>query len=177
MSNFTQRVVLAVLFFALLAAPAVRAQPYWGCLGYCNGPLTGYGCYGYCPYSPYPASNCYGFNCASNYGSYYNPYGYYDNVGGFMTGYGDVINAQGKYKVSAAKADLIKQQVERSKIKNRRANFDEWLYERKMTPTTEENRERAMRQELRYIQNNPSASEITSARALNVLLADIQKLN
>ena len=177
MSCLANRLVLAVVLAACVAVPGVHAQPYWGCLGYCNSPLTSMGCYGYCPYNPYPVNNCFSYNCPTNYGGYYNPYGFYDDVGSFMSGYADIISARGKAKVSSEKADLIKQQVERAKIKNRRASFDEWLYERKMTPTVEENRERSLKEELRYIQNNPPVSEIYSGRALNVLLADIQKLN
>ena len=63
------------------------------------------------------------------------------------------------------------------KIRNRNRVLNEWLYERERTPTAQDERERTQRVELRRSANDPPAGEIASAKALNDLLADAQRLH
>src|SRR4051812_19056263 len=176
MSTRTQRLALAAAAFLVPAAPAAHAQPYrqyYMCYGYCPSPQPYYSCYGYCP-NRNPYYTCYGY-CPGNNSPYYNVYNP-DPFYGYLSGSAEVINAQGKYMVSAQQANLVKEHVERDKIANKRRAIDEWLYERKVLPTPEDERERDQREMLRYMQNDPPATEIYAGPALNVLLADLQQL-
>ena len=100
-----------------------------------------------------------------------------DPFHGYLTGAADVIRAQATYMVNAQQANLIKQQVNREKIANCRRVLDEWLYEREHTPTAQDERERTQWLELRRSANDPPAGEVASAKALNDLLADAQRLH
>jgi len=106
------------------------------------------------------------------YGDYILP----DPYSGFLKGSADVINAQSKYLVSTQQAYLMKEQVRAAQIDNRRRAFDEWLYERANTPSLNDERERSIREEVRRSRNDPPLPEVWSAKALNDLLADAQKL-
>jgi hypothetical protein len=68
------------------------------------------------------------------------------------------------------------EQVRQAKVDTRRRIFDEWIYERAMTPTTEDNRERQRREDVRRSLTDPPLPEIWSGKALNDLLVDIQAL-
>ena len=107
------------------------------------------------------------------------PYGgmYYggDPYGGYLSGAADVINAQGGYLKDVQDAYLKKEQVKSAKLQNRRAAFDEWMYEKANTPTLEEQREDERIQNVLRSQHNPPATEIWSGKALNDLLQDIQQ--
>jgi hypothetical protein len=92
-----------------------------------------------------------------------------------MSGAADVINAQGQMMVSQQQAFLMKEQVRSSKIDNRRKALDESLYERAVTPTMEDERERLRLESVRRSRNNPTPTEIWSATALNNLLGAIQR--
>lgn len=130
--------------------------------------------------SPYMASmtssggSSYGDNGYSpfGYGNYIMP----DPFSGYLRGTADVINAQGKYLVSTQQAYLMKEQVRAAQIDNRRRIFDEWLYERANTPSLNDEREKQIREEVRRSRNDPPLPEIWSAKALNDLLSDAQKL-
>lgn len=144
------------------------------------------------PYSPYGGGNpnqsptlstggalpgYAGADMSSAYGS--NPYAgmYADPYGGALRGTADLISAQGRGLLLREQANLVKEQVFREKLDNRRRAFDEWLYEREKTPSLQEIREGAQKLELRRSLNDPPQAEIWSAKALNDLLADIQKLS
>jgi len=99
-----------------------------------------------------------------------------DPYGGYLRGSADVVNAQGRYLISSQQSYLTKEQVLTAQIDNRRRAFDEWLYERANTPSANDERERLQREELRRSRNDPPLPEVWSARALNALLADAQKL-
>jgi hypothetical protein len=99
-----------------------------------------------------------------------------DPYGGYLKGAADVISSQGKYLVQTQQAYLMKEQVRAAQIENRRRVFDEWLYERANTPSLNDERERSIREEVRRSRNDPPLPEVWSAKALNDLLADAQKL-
>lgn len=109
-------------------------------------------------------------------GSGYGGYGLPDPNAGYMHGSADVINAQGRFRLSTAQASLLNQQIEREKIENRRRWVDQYLYEREHLPTTEDDRERTQRITLQRSLNDPPVNEILSATALNTLLTNLEKL-
>jgi hypothetical protein len=121
-----------------------------------------------------PYSN-YGSGTAPGYGGYG---GYYESpLGGYLRGAAEVLNSEGRLGISVQQANLLKQEVIRAKIENRKRNFDEWLYEREKMPTAEDDRQQANLIQVRRSLNDPPVGEIYSGQALNTLLNDIQKKN
>jgi hypothetical protein len=114
---------------------------------------------------------------ASLYNNPYSGYGgyWYDPYGGFLRGTADVINAQGKFAQDQQKGLLIREQIQSERIANRRTLVDEYLHEREKLPTLQDERERTQAQELRRSLTDPPITEIWSAKALNDLLAELQK--
>jgi hypothetical protein len=118
--------------------------------------------------SPYAGSgNSYG---ASPYNSSYET-----PIGGSMHGTADIVTAQGKWMESLQKADLVKEQNRQAKLDTRRKGFDEYFYERKNTPTFEQEREFFNNQQLLRSVNSPPENEIWSGQALNDILADLAR--
>jgi hypothetical protein len=111
---------------------------------------------------------------------YYGGYGYGsafgDPYGGYLQGSASVISSQGKFMVQRQQAEAMKEGVKRSKIDTQRKAFDEWRYERELTPTLEEERERTRLENLSRSRNDPPLTEIWSGKALNDILTDMQTL-
>jgi hypothetical protein len=106
------------------------------------------------------------------------PYGssYYETpIGGFLRGTADIVSSQGKWMESLQRADLAKEQVRQAKLATRGKTFDEYFYERRNTPTFEEERKFFQGQQLLHSLNNPPESEVWSGQALNDILADLAK--
>jgi len=118
-----------------------------------------------------------GMTSDPGYGGYggYNSIYYYDPYGGYLRGAAEVINAQGRFAIAQQQAVLTREQIKAERIANRKRAFDEWLYERERMPTLEDERQRMQREELRRAMNNPPVTEIWSGKALNDLLAELQK--
>jgi hypothetical protein len=113
---------------------------------------------------------------APNYGSPYGGGAYIPGpVGGALSGAADVINSQGKFMVYQQQAFQMREQVRQAKIETRRMNVDEYMYERAVLPTMEDERERVRLESLRRARNNPNPTEIWSGKALNDLLLSIQQ--
>jgi hypothetical protein len=93
-----------------------------------------------------------------------------------MRGTADIVTAQGKWMQSLQQASLTKEQVRQSRIDTQRKSFDEYYYERKNTPTFEQDRASYQDQQLQRSLNNPPESEIVSGQALNDVLDDLVKL-
>jgi len=132
------------------------------------------------PYASLTSSYGGAANPYSGYGSSYSsPYSsYYETpIGGFMRGTADVVTSQGKWMESLQKADLLKEQVRQAKLDTRRKSFDEYFYERKNTPTFEQEREFFNNQQVLRSVNNPPESEVWSGQALNDIVADLAKPN
>lgn len=123
--------------------------------------------------SPYLSAG-YGLGTGSAYGSGYGS-GYGDPLSGYLRGTADIINSEGRSQVSVQQADLMHEQVRRERLENRRRAFDLGLYERDRTPTPEDERQKALKEQLQRSRNDPPVGEIISATALNILLADVQK--
>jgi len=99
-----------------------------------------------------------------------------DPLSGFMSGTADIIGAQGQWMKDVQSADMTKERVRQAKIDTRRRNFDEWLYERKNTPTFEDDREHFRMEDWRRSRNDPPLSEIWSGESLNFLLDQAQQM-
>lgn len=118
----------------------------------------------------------------NNMGGGFNPYGwnypfyYQDPFNGYLTGGASVISAQSQFMISKQQANLMHEQYRQAKIDTQRKMFDEYLYERANTPTREEERERFRVMDRDRARNDPPVTEIFSAKALNDLLVDLQKL-
>ena len=107
-------------------------------------------------------------------GGYYNvnPYVYNGPAGGYLSGAGDVINAQAKFMTEQQRARVIKQQAEQARVDTRRRVFDERKYELDNTPTQQELREKEREVELRRAMKTPTMVAIWSGDALNKILED-----
>ena len=126
---------------------------------------------------PNPAQAQFFIYNPGSYGQGYSPYGtYYGRAGGFLIGASSVIDASGQLQVTTQQAKLMQEQNKQEKIRTQRQSFDEYRYEQMLTPTLEEKRRFSAQQELRRSQNDPPVTEIWSAKALNDLLKDLQKL-
>jgi hypothetical protein len=109
------------------------------------------------------------------------PYGG-DNGGGFdggagvLNGSANIIDSQGRLMISNEQATLLQEDVKRQRLRNQRAMFDEWLYERGNTVTLEQLRQDGRQLELTRARNTPPLTETLSGRSLNRLLDHLVKL-
>ncbi len=87
----------------------------------------------------------------------------------------DIIRAQGQLLLDVQQAYLMREQVKQLKFETRRKQLEQWLWERENLPTTEDERQRLQRENLRRSRNDPPMTEIWSAKALNDILLDYQK--
>ncbi|MBL8794456.1 MAG: hypothetical protein JNM56_11165 [Planctomycetia bacterium] len=108
-----------------------------------------------------------GFNYSPFYGA--------DPYGGYLRGTADVINAQGNYLMQVEQAYMASEQVKQAKLDTRRKRLDEYLYEKSVLPTLEQQRDEEQRQQYLRSRNNPPQTEIWSGKALNDLLLAIVK--
>jgi hypothetical protein len=120
--------------------------------------------------SPYASgANGYGSPYDSSYAPSYDPYSSY------LSASASVVNAQGEFMVKQQQAMKLYEQVRSERIENRRRAFAQYLYERDKTPTAEEARQGSLKQQVQRARNNPPVTEIWSGKALNDLLADLQR--
>jgi hypothetical protein len=106
-------------------------------------------------------------------------YGYpgaYGDAGYGSAGLVGVVDDSGRYLVDWQRANLTRQHAQQASLTTRRRTFDEFLYERKNAPGWEDNRERLQSEEVRRSRTDPPLNEIVSARALNALLDQLQKV-
>lgn len=108
-------------------------------------------------------------------GGFYPPY--YDPLGGYTSGLADMMNAQGQVLKDIEESGLMHEQLRQAHIDTRRKNFDEYLYEREMRPTPEDEREKQRIESIRRSRNDAPQSEIFSGLALNTLLNAIQQMH
>jgi hypothetical protein len=136
------------------------------------------------PYAPLatsgygnPYASMYANPYGGSYGSNYSPYmSYYDPNAGYLYGGSSAIQAQGQLMVNQQQAYLMREQVRAERNKNKRAAFDEYMYEMKNTPSPEELRQRSLQASLDRSRNSPPLTEVLSGKSLNDLLADLQKV-
>jgi hypothetical protein len=118
--------------------------------------------------------NPYASLSGSPYAGYGATYGE-SEIGGALRGTADILAAQGAWLKSLQEADLLKEQGRGTQLLTRRQAFDEYFYERRHTPTFEEERERFAQMDLERSLNDPPIGEISSGKALNTLLAALVK--
>lgn len=116
------------------------------------GPGSSYQGYGQ-PVQSYPMTN---------YGG--------DPYGGYMQGAAGVITAQGNFMIAKEQRNVLREQVRRMRMDNRRRAIDDYLYERSVLPTLEDDRERLNTIALKRSRNDPPLTEIWSGASLNELL-------
>jgi hypothetical protein len=90
-----------------------------------------------------------------------------------MSGLAQVYNSLGQYQIDSAQAQLVQDQVRQSKLTTRQQIYDQYRYEKAMTPTPEDLREKERANSLRRARNDPPPAEIWSGAAMNYLLKDI----
>jgi hypothetical protein len=145
---------IATVGQALQNAPGLGMNPYAGGFGSLYS-------------SPYGLG---GYSAYGGYGGYYDPYASY------LYGGASAIQAQGQLMVSQQQAYVMKEQVRAERIKNKRAAFDEYMYEMRNTPTLEELRQRSLQASVDRSRNSPPLTEVLSGKSLNDLLGDLQKI-
>jgi hypothetical protein len=101
---------------------------------------------------------------------------YADPYTNYSGGSAGPVGGDQNYLVSEQQAGVVHELVRQQRLNTRRRIFDEWLYERRNAPTWEDEREWLQGEEVRRSRTDPPINEIVSARALNVLLDHLQKL-
>ena len=106
----------------------------------------------------------------------YNPYGYsyQGRLGGALSGAADVIGAQGEYLKQQQQSRMLQTQADSSRIGYRQQLLQEARYEKSITPSAQEMKEREAWNQLQTARNNPSQPDIWSGAALNSLLVALQ---
>jgi hypothetical protein len=117
-------------------------------------------------------------SASSAYGASGYSYGNYvvDPYGGYMQGAASIINAQATFTQARQQAANTKEQARQARLDTQRKIFDQWLYEMRETPTAEQTRQTAQRNELTRSLNQPQPPEVASGNALNALLGPLQQL-
>lgn len=161
MPSLPNKISLAVLAGVLWVGPAT-AQPSPGDSG--SAPPAGHATFQTLPPPPPPPAPYY-----PGYPTIQDP------NSGYLSAASDVINAQGQFLVNKKQSEMMDEQVKQAKIQTRRAHIDEYMYERQVLPTQEDERERARLEALRRSRNDPPITEIWSGGALNRLLLAIQQ--
>lgn len=111
-----------------------------------------------------------GFGFGGGYG-----YGGGSSAGSYFQGVSSLTNANAQYYFTTQQARLGKEQVENAKIANRRAKFDEDMYEKANTPTRAELEEKDRQEALRLARDGAALGDIWSGKALNTIFNSIQK--
>ena len=157
------------------AASAYGASPYALSTSPSYNPYTGTGSLGNSPYSlstmggsPYGSSGGYG-------SSYNSPYGYQDPVGAALQGYASLTAATGQLQVNYQQARILREQARQASIDTarRRVELENWY--RSMQPTPQQLRDQQAAAELTTARKEAPDTDITSGKALNVLLRSIQR--
>ena len=107
-------------------------------------------------------------------------YGWYPpywggGLGAAFSGAADLVNAQGNFMIAQQQAFMGQEKYFQEKISTRHKHVQEYLYERAVLPTEEDDRERLRLEYLRRSRNDPPPTEIWSGKALNNLLLAIQQ--
>jgi hypothetical protein len=101
--------------------------------------------------------------------------GIFGSAGGALYGSAQVINAYGNAINAQEQARMSREQVYQMQIDTQRKRFDLAMYIRAHTPTYADEQININKNTLRRVQNNAPPGEITSGKALNVLLDDAGK--
>jgi len=160
-----------------LPIPQVAASPYSISTVPSNNPYLGASSPGSSPYSLSTTASPY-----MSPGSYVNPYtnpysygGYQDPLGAALQGNAAIISAAGQYQVNLQQARISRETSRQMSLETtrRRIELERW-YE-STRPTAQQLRDREIAQDLEKARKDASEVDITSGKALNVLLNSIQK--
>jgi hypothetical protein len=121
------------------------------------------------PASAYGTMNLSGYGYSSGYANYYT-----DPLADTLRGMASVMNAEGTYLAQVQEANLRYEQWQLGRLDTRRKSIEQFLYERALTPTGEDLRERMERYELRIAMNNPPVNEVLSGESLNTIYKDLK---
>jgi hypothetical protein len=138
-----------------ITAPSVLPPPVFNYGGYYPG---GYGL-------------GYGYGLGSGYGWtnwMQNPYE------GYLNGAANLTTANAQYQLTIQQARQAREDARRSALETRRQTLLERQWELSLQPDPEQIRQQQMMKSLQRSRNNPPATEIWSATALNDLLRSIQ---
>jgi hypothetical protein len=149
-------------------------------------PPNGFGTFNPTAFSPFynPLANLYANPYTNPLTNYSNPYngGYGSNfyggygsypANGYMQGSASVDYSEGKLLKDAQEANLTKEKVRQAKLENQRREVENWLWNRDHLPTAEDDRQRALREQLKRSLADPPPGDIWSGQALNTVLADL----
>ena len=137
-------------------------------------PYTGSGSLSNSPYSlsttggsPY-GSGAYG----SPYGS---SYGYQDPTGAELQGFAALTAASGKYQVDNQRARLLREQSRVASLETTKRRYELERWYQSMQPTPQQVRDKQIAAELTSARAEAPDGDITSGKALNVLLRSVQR--
>jgi hypothetical protein len=113
----------------------------------------------------------------SSYDSYYpNPYRPYgDFIGGALYGVAETYRAYGQLQINYEQARLLREQWAQAKLDTQRRRFELTAYLRANTPTYTEEQTRIARNTLTRIREHSTPAEISTGKALNLMLEDARK--
>jgi hypothetical protein len=159
-----------------LPAPPVALSPYALSTVPSNNPYLSSSSPGSSPYSLSTTPSSY-----MSPGSYVNPYsyggGYYpqDPTGAALQGYASVVSAAGQYQVNIQQARMSRETARQMSIDTtrRRIELERW-YE-STRPTAQQLRDQENARDLERARKDSPETDISSGKALNVLLNSIQK--
>ncbi len=110
----------------------------------------------------------------------YNPYNPYNpnsayGAGSVLTGQADIMRAYGQSVNSLEQARITRELANQAKIDTRKKQFEYEMFVKANTPTYTQEQERIAKITLRRIQQNSTPGEVSSGKALNLLLEDLRK--
>jgi len=179
--------LLVLGLFAVVGQATAQLNPYGlpqlggAGLGAVNpySPLgAGYGPYsmpGVNAYTPYGGGNQNQNNPYIYYSSQGGNGGIYGRAGGSLYGAAQVINAYGNALTSQEQSRIMREQYYQMQIETARKRFDLKRYIAANTPSYAEEMEKLNRLTVRRIQNNVAPAEVSSGKALNILVEDAGK--
>jgi hypothetical protein len=114
-----------------------------------------------------------------------NPYGIYSNpylttepgIAGILEGTADITSAEGKWFNDVQRASALQEKYRQASLETIRKQDEENRWEKDNTPTAEDDRHRAIQQQLSRSLNDPPRGDIYSGQALNILLDAAAKLD
>jgi hypothetical protein len=125
-------------------------------------------------------SNPYGGGSSMSWGGGYNPYSYFppygtDALTGLMYGSASVVQAQGKLMISQEQARMLREVALQEQLRTKKLRFDTEKYIKDNTPTFGDIQAKNLKDLVKRIQINATPGEISSGRAMNILLKDVSQ--
>jgi type II secretory pathway pseudopilin PulG len=106
----------------------------------------------------------------------YYPYGPGSRAAGYLYGVAAVTDANAQYQLTIQQARQEREQVTQQQLQTRGQIIQEMQYEKQFLPDAQKTADEDAAKKLYRARNNPSNSEIWSGDTLNLLLADIRKM-